>query len=303
MEDEMRRNRLDDRTADRLLAGALPVDDAPPGYEAVVALVAAAGQPASTQELATEAAVVAAVVDAVHSNPTAPTTNPTRKSMLTKVLTLKAAALAGVLFIGAGAAAAATNTLPDQAQNAVSGAAKHVGLKVAKANSHASNDHSGDHTPGNGKAKGPDASGQAAKGLCNAYAAHTSTSTSEPSNGKWADSVAFQNLAKAAADAGKSIPDYCATVTTTTTHDGTENEAPEAPETDVEHGGKPDNAGKSEDHATVSTPNSGGTGTASTASDGNNSKGADTANEHSNGASAGGSSNSEGHGQGGHPGS
>lgn len=52
--------------------------------------------------------------------------------MLGKVLTAKAAALAGVLVLSGGVASAATGALPDPAQDAVHGAAKHVGLRIPK---------------------------------------------------------------------------------------------------------------------------------------------------------------------------
>jgi hypothetical protein len=65
---------------------------------------------------------------------------PRRRSMLGKVLTAKAAAIAGVLVLSGGVASAATGTLPDPAQNAASHAAEHVGLHIPKSDDDAAED-------------------------------------------------------------------------------------------------------------------------------------------------------------------
>ncbi|MEY2473528.1 MAG: hypothetical protein QOK28_2857 [Actinomycetota bacterium] len=76
-----------------------------------------------------EAMTLALSVDAL-----APTQTPAsrRRPMLGKVLTAKAAAIAGVLVLTGGVASAATGTLPDPAQNAASHAVEHVGLHIPK---------------------------------------------------------------------------------------------------------------------------------------------------------------------------
>lgn len=240
------RRKLDDRTADRLLAGGVAPVDAPPGYEEVAALVASARRPVTGSELASESAVVSLVAAAVQEGATPLPTTP-RKTVLTKVLTAKAAAIAAVTFIGAGAAAAATNNLPDPAQTAVSNAGGLVGLDIPKP-----------EKPEKSNGKGPDANGPAKAGLCEAVA-----SGSENGRAHKANSVAFRNLAKAAADAGQSTEAFCADVTTTTVT-STENDEPtnETNESDnrgnaEERGGPPSTAGKSADHAPVTTPNQG----------------------------------------------
>jgi hypothetical protein len=76
-------------------------------------------------------ALFAAMADAVVTGrliPQAPSSR--RRSMIGKVLTAKAAAIAGVLVLSGGVAAAATGTLPDPVQNTASDAAEHVGIHL-----------------------------------------------------------------------------------------------------------------------------------------------------------------------------
>jgi hypothetical protein len=261
LEVEMRRFRLDDHTCDRLLDGNVAPEDAPPGFERLAHLVQAATGPAAPGDLAHEGPIVAAMTAAVRATP-APALDPGKKSMLTKLLSAKVAAIAATMVIGATAAAAATNSLPDPAQSAVSNAASHVGLSVPSPDDHGK---PADHQPGNGKAHGPDATGNAKAGLCHAYASGPSTTNEH--DGK-ASSVAFQNLAKAASDAGQSVDEYCADTTSTTEGTDVSGDTGETEHVNKpEHAGKSEDAGKhgtageSEDHATVTTPNSGGTST------------------------------------------
>ena len=131
---EMNRFPIDDSTAERLLSGRLSPDDAPPGYAGLAGMVQAATGPTIPAELASELRVVAAGVAAVRSAHT----TPRRKSMLTKLLSAKVAAIAVTAVLAtAGAAAAATGTLPAPAQTTVSNTAAHVGISVPKPNSHA----------------------------------------------------------------------------------------------------------------------------------------------------------------------
>lgn len=53
-----------------------------------------------------------------------------RKSMLGKIVTAKALALAGALALSGGVAAAATGTLPDQVQAPVANTVEHVGVHI-----------------------------------------------------------------------------------------------------------------------------------------------------------------------------
>lgn len=76
------------------------------------------------------AAMTAAAVDGplpVHSV-------PRRKTMIGKLITAKALAVAGALVLTGGMAAAATGTLPDVVQDPVSNAVDNVGINIPEAN-------------------------------------------------------------------------------------------------------------------------------------------------------------------------
>jgi hypothetical protein len=63
--DEMRGERIDDDTLDRLLRGHVAPDDAPPGYSDVASILLAAASPPSQEELRMQAAHVVAARDAI----------------------------------------------------------------------------------------------------------------------------------------------------------------------------------------------------------------------------------------------
>jgi hypothetical protein len=207
---DMRMPPIDDTTADHLLSGAMAPDDAPPGYGPVAALVRAAGGPIRGDELELErrGADVAAVVAAIRVS-AAPPTPQGEKATMRKRFGLKVAAFAIPAALMASGAAAATGSLPAPAQSAVHGALAHVGVSVpgghGPSGASANTGASGNHTS-TGQPVGPDATGPAAFGLCQAFAA----SAGHPS----ANSVAFKNLQKAATAKGfATVSAYCATVT------------------------------------------------------------------------------------------
>jgi len=109
---------------------------------------------------------------------------------------LGAAMAAGAVSLGGVSAAAFTGVLPDAAQDFAHNA---VGAPAA------GHGKSADHKPAAGpktNGVGPDATGEAAFGLCNAWSHHKA-------NGKAANnSVAFRNLATAAGGEAK-IATYC----------------------------------------------------------------------------------------------
>jgi hypothetical protein len=234
LDDEMQRFGIDDDTADRLLSGQVAPQDAPPEYRAIAGAVQAAQYPTGGKDAARESATIAAMVEALHSGPTSDAPIR-RKSMFARMLSAKVAAIAAVGLLGATAAAAATNTLPDPAQSAISGAASHVGLSIPKPHGHAyglTKSHGADAaTPANGGAVGPDASGSAKFGLCTAYASGNATTNPHSHKTK---SVAFRNLQAAADTAGMSVADYCkaatppSTETTSTTVDESTTSGPES---------------------------------------------------------------------------
>ena len=216
--------------------------------------------------------------------------------MIGQLLTAKvAAATAAVLLLGTGAAAA-TGSLPDAAQGAVARALSHVSVSVPEPNDHANGDSSGGSQPGDhGTATGPDANGAAMKGLCTAWAAR---GKSDDPRGNSADSVAFSNLRHAAHDAGMLVKEYCHDVLTAVhptagDHSGSGTSHRQNADHPANEPGIP-GTGKSDDHGpAVATPNSGGIGTGTAASDGANQVGSG----HASPAANSGSANADRHGR------
>ena len=104
---------LDDSTADRILAGKVSPDDAPPGYAGLAGLAEDLTVPAMATELVGETAVVEAMQAA--SAPHNPKIAHRRTAVLAKRFTAKIAAIALVGTFGLGwAAAAAAGALPGQ---------------------------------------------------------------------------------------------------------------------------------------------------------------------------------------------
>jgi hypothetical protein len=125
---------LDEDSASRLLQGLVHPDDAPPGYGAVAGLLNSAAQaPLGPVDEDAAATTVSAMVEVIRDATPAPEISR-RKAMLGKILAGKALAAIAVVGLTASGAAAATGTLPDQAQSVVSDAAGHVGLNIPHPN-------------------------------------------------------------------------------------------------------------------------------------------------------------------------
>ena len=180
---EMRPMRLDPETANRLAGGTLSPDDAPPGYAGVAQLLAEAKTgglaASSTRESATVTAMQAALLG--HLVPSSPNQ---RKRMLTKLLTVKGAIVAGTVLLGAGTAGAVTGSLPSGVQNSVHNALATLDISVPNghANGHA-NGHSSGHHGNNSNAPSSNSSSvstnsNALPGLCNAASHNGTTGTS-----------------------------------------------------------------------------------------------------------------------------
>ena len=195
---------LDTATAERLLSGTLAAADAPPAYAGVARVLQAAAAPASPAELAGELETVAAMA-AARSTP-GPLVAVRRRSMLGSLTGGKAlAAVAAALLSTGGVAAAATGSLPAPAQHAVHSMLGHAGIHVPGPNHHAKN-HPNHHATGHhsrATPTGPDATGPAKHGLCQAW-----SSGQGGTHGNKNDAVAFQALAKAAGGQSE-IADYC----------------------------------------------------------------------------------------------
>jgi hypothetical protein len=136
--DEMRGERIDAGTMERLFRGRLTPDDAPPGYSHVASILLTAASPTEPAELAMELEHVAAAQAILAEGATG------RRSSRR---VFAAAIVAGALMILPGLAAA--NVLPDPAQHAVSSVLEKVGISVpAGSEDHPETTGSEDH-PGN----------------------------------------------------------------------------------------------------------------------------------------------------------
>jgi hypothetical protein len=232
------RTPLDDVTADRLAGGSIDPADAPPGFVQVAEVLAelrsapfAASDP--------DPALLGAMVRAIHDSP-----RPTRTLRMSRFRTTKVATIAAAVVLStAGVAAAATGTLPDPAQDAVSDAASHVGVDLPAAHD--------DHPTGN--IDNPTERDD--HGVDVSETART-TEASGRDHGRAVSEVARDEHGR----------DDDTTSTTEATED----------DDDATHGHRPDDAGKPEDPGTqapVATPDGGGTGTADEASHGHSSAG------------------------------
>jgi hypothetical protein len=134
---EMQPVPLDLDTADRLLAGAVLPEDAPPGFARVARLLEAASVEATPEELAREAADVATVVAAVQLSSSTRSLTP-RRSFMPFALSrprITAAFVAAALACTAGLASA--GSLPGAAQEIASAMLAKVGVTVPGPNENA----------------------------------------------------------------------------------------------------------------------------------------------------------------------
>jgi hypothetical protein len=202
---------LPDGALDALLTGDLVTDEAYAGLQPAAALLAALNAAPEDGELAGHARVLAEFRRRggmpVHARRSA----RRRSRLLTSLLTAKAAAAAAAAAVAAlsGVAAAAyTGTLPAPAQqfaHSVIGAPSPQPSRGPGTPQPSYRPGTPQGTPARTDAVGPDATGPAAFGLCNAYAHAKAHGTASQK------AVAFRNLAAAAGGAAK-IAAYCATV-------------------------------------------------------------------------------------------
>lgn len=139
MEYEGYRVPLDLDTADRLLAGTVAPEDAPPGYASVARMLDAASDP-TCDELGREAEAVALIAATVRSSARTDSSSP-RRSLMPFALSrprLTAALVAAGLACSAGLASA--GALPGAAQEVASDMLAKVGISVPGPNEHA-DDH------------------------------------------------------------------------------------------------------------------------------------------------------------------
>ncbi len=196
-----------------MFAGAVTPEDAPPGFAVVAGAIRAARAEVSRGAHAVDGAVVAELAAAVRRGSGVTSDAESRpgrfNSMLGKLLTVKALGIAlPAMALTGGVAAAATGSLPGPAQSAVSGALSHVGISVPGPGGHSKNHGNapaGSPSAPSSTPVGPDATGNAAFGLCQAFG-----SGNQGNNSK---STAYRNLQAAAAAKGETVAQYCAAVT------------------------------------------------------------------------------------------
>jgi hypothetical protein len=169
--------------------------------------------------------------------------------MIGRALTVKGLAIAGFLALGATSAAAAAGSLPDAAQNGLSKAASHVGITLPASND---NHPTKDSHPGNGK---PDTTSTDPT-----TADAPTTPTSVTNHGSDVSDVA-RNTDATGRDKGAAVSAVAKGDHGQPPAAASNSDAPETPTTG----------------APVTTPNSGGIGTGSTASNDANSTGTDQA--------------------------
>ena len=233
---------LDLDTADRLLAGTVAPEDAPPGYANVARLLESAAAEPTADELSRETEVVAMVAAAVRSSSSIHSVSPRRFFMPIALSRPRIAAAFVAVSLACTAGLASAGSLPGAAQDIASSVLSKVGISVP-----GPNERPGTHP--NVRGSSSDASSDT---VTRSDIAEVATTTDRTGIDKGAE------ISSAASD-GKS----------------------QAGQHGSSSGGS----------AEVDTPNSGGTGTADTASGGKSSHGTSTADAASGGASSAGSGN------------
>jgi hypothetical protein len=168
--DEMRELQLDPGTIDRLLAGDVEPDDAPPGYSEVARVLQAAGA-RDGDELAQEASHVAIAMELVRQPASTPSDRRSRKMSSIHRLKVGGLVVVGALVGSTGLAVA--GVLPDAAQDAVSNVFDRVGITIPASSDHPAT--SGDEvssiattTDATGVDKGAEISSSASGGMSQA---------------------------------------------------------------------------------------------------------------------------------------
>jgi hypothetical protein len=123
---------LDESTVDRLLSGAVAVDDAPPGYASVVRALDALRAPATAQEACDPTADVQAILAALGGQHVPRAAHGERAARSRKVVQPIAATLIGSLVLLGGLAGA--NALPGGAQAVAHDMLGALGVTVPDAN-------------------------------------------------------------------------------------------------------------------------------------------------------------------------
>jgi hypothetical protein len=137
--DEMRSSWLDTDTLDRMLAGGIHPDDAPPGYSEVAGILMAVAEGSLRRALSDEGAHVALAVELVQQrSPVSPSSDRRSSRRSRKSISRGSRAkIGGLVVIGAlvgSTGLAAAGVLPDAAQDAFSHVLDKVGITVPAGN-------------------------------------------------------------------------------------------------------------------------------------------------------------------------
>lgn len=192
---------LDDGTADRLLSVNVAPADAPPGYEGVAAMIAAARPHTATTWIPGETRALHAFQSARAG---APILLPEERRAVMKAPRSKVlarvpakAALAGALvLVGGTAAAAATGSLPGPIQSTVASALHVVGISVPSSSS------ANPHPSVNASPHASEGANNSLYGLCSAYTSH----------GPSSQAPVPARLSTAAATANETVTQFCNSV-------------------------------------------------------------------------------------------
>lgn len=182
---------VDAFTADRLLSGAVPPEDAPPGLEGVAALMEAVRAEPTRAELGREAETIAAMSAALSFE----LQGQNKRSRRSASLSLKVLAATLVMTLALGTGLAFAGTLPAGLQDVASGVLAKIGISVP--NGHADSNSGGATTEAPPEA--------AVFGLCTAW-----ESGQGGEQGKKNDATALQRLSTGAGTA--SVQDFCTDV-------------------------------------------------------------------------------------------
>jgi hypothetical protein len=148
MDFEGHRVALDMDTADRLLAGTVAPEDAPPGYAEVTRLLEAAWAEPTADEIESEAEVVAMIAEVVRSSSSTASFSPDKPR---KAFALTRPRIAGALVaagLACSAGLASAGALPGTFQQVASAALAKVGISVPDANDDTTKNRSGRPDPG-----------------------------------------------------------------------------------------------------------------------------------------------------------
>jgi hypothetical protein len=264
------RDGLDEATAERVLQGRVPMDDAPPRYGNVVRAIELLGGEATEFERGDSAKAVAVITARIRRDAVSGGVTPGRNSMSTRRLAkVAAASTIGAVSLFGGLAAA--NALPGAAQGVAAEMLSKVGVTVPDPDSHA-----GSH---------PDTRGQSESHPTDAPSSDVAVSPETPPAAPPASSAGQGNTTSELARTTTETGVDKGAVISTAASDGQSQAGQHGPPEPVTTGSAPSNT------PPVETPNTGGTSTANTASDGHSTVGTTTADTNSDGHSAAGSAN------------